>query len=147
MFLPHILAENALISEANVPASNGGCRLFYGSAPPLYSQCHGNAPKEQGEGATYTPLMVLRHYGLRLCTIIAQARCAKTKFDPFCYGCDYQNRTLSKVFNFRLRTKACAEQPELQDFCRRDLMSPESSLARDLMCSLSKYIITVLVHC
>ena len=30
-------------------------------------------------------------------------------------------------FYFRLRTdQACAEQPELQDFCGRDLMSPES---------------------
>ena len=137
MFLPHILAENALIFEANVPASNGGGRLFYGSTLPLFSQSPGNAPKEQGEGATYTPLMIFRLYDLRLCTIIAQARCAMTKFDPFCYGCDYQNRALSKKFNFRLRTKACAEQPELQDFCGRDLMSPESSLARDLMCSLS----------
>ena len=53
MFLPHILAKNALISEANVPASNGGGRLFYGSALPLYSQSPGNALKEQGEGATY----------------------------------------------------------------------------------------------
>ena len=114
MFLPHILAENALISEGNVPASNGDGRLFYRSALPLFSQSPGNAPKEQGEGTTYTSLMAFRLYGLRLCTIIAQARCAMTKFDPFCYGCDYQNRTLSKIFNFRLRTKACAEQPELK---------------------------------
>ena len=48
MFLPHILAENALISEANVPASNGGGQLFYGSALPLYSQSPGNAPKDTG---------------------------------------------------------------------------------------------------
>ena len=54
MFLPHILAENALISEANIPASNGGGRLFYGSTLPLFSHSPGNAPKEQGEGTTYT---------------------------------------------------------------------------------------------
>ena len=41
MFLPHILAENALISEANVPASNGGGQLFSGSAPPLHPQSPG----------------------------------------------------------------------------------------------------------
>lgn len=83
MFLPHILAENALISEANVPASNGGGRLFNGSALQLYSHSPGNAPKEKGEGVTYTPLVAFRLYGLS-CTIIAQARCAMTKFDPFC---------------------------------------------------------------
>ena len=49
MFLRHILEEDALISEANVPASNSGGRLFYGSALPLYSHSPGNAPKEQGE--------------------------------------------------------------------------------------------------
>ena len=48
MYLPHILAEKALISEANVPASNGGGQLFYGSALPLYSQSPGNAPKDTG---------------------------------------------------------------------------------------------------
>ena len=49
MFLPHVLAGNALISEVNVPASNGRVGLFYGSALPLYSHSPGNAPKEQGE--------------------------------------------------------------------------------------------------
>ena len=37
MFLPHILAKNGLISKGNVPASNGGGQLFYGSGLPLYS--------------------------------------------------------------------------------------------------------------
>ena len=32
-------------------------------------------------------------------------------------------------FYFRLRTEACADQPEPRDFCGRDLMSPESFLA------------------
>ena len=96
MFLPRILAENALISEANVPASNGGGQLFYGSALPLYSQSPGNAPKEQGEVATYTPLMGFRLYGLRLCKIITQARCVKTKFDPR-HALNNRNRRISAV--------------------------------------------------
>ena len=96
MFLPHILAENALISEANVPASNGGGQLFSGSAPPLHPQSPGNSPKEQGEGATYTPLMEFRLYGLRLCTIMTQARCAMTKFDPR-HAQNNRNRRISAI--------------------------------------------------
>ena len=96
MFLPHILAENGLISKGNVPASNGGGQLFYGSGLPLYSQFPGNAPKEQGEGATYTPLMEFRLYGLRLCKIITQARCVKTKFDPR-HAQNNRNRRISAV--------------------------------------------------
>jgi len=96
MFLFHILAVNALISEANVPASNGGGQLFYESALPLYSQSPGNAPKEQGEGATYTPLIEFRLYGLRLCTIITQARCVMTKFD-LRHAQNNRNRSISAV--------------------------------------------------
>ena len=33
----------------------------------------------------------------------------------------------SRRFYFRLKTEACAEQQEPQDFCGQDLMSPESS--------------------
>ena len=56
----------------------------------------GNAPKEQGEGATYTPLMEFRLYGLRLCKIITQARCVKTKFDPR-HAQNNRNRRISAV--------------------------------------------------
>ena len=48
-----------------------------------------------------------------------------------------QDNHASSMREDKIWSKACAEQPEPQDFCRRDLMSPESSLGRDLVRSLS----------
>ena len=51
------------------------------------------------------------------------------------HNSSFWNRTFSIIriscsrsgrFYFRVRTEACAVQPEPQDFCGRDLMSPES---------------------
>lgn len=37
-----------------------------------------------------------------LCTIIMQPRCTMTQFDPFCYGCDHQHRTLRRMTTARI---------------------------------------------